>query len=117
LTVALVAVTALAVGGLGFAVAAGAVPGATIPTGGGTQDLATYGGGGLVTLILGALLVRGGLRAILTGRARLDDEYGRGREVRGCRAVWKGLGQALMGFLLLVAGMGLVGILLLGMVG
>jgi len=116
LTLALVVVAALIVGGMAFAVAAGAIPGATIPGGGGTQDLATYGGGGLVVLILGALLVRGGLRAVLTGKARLDDEYGRGREVRGCRAVWKGVGQTLMGFLLVVAGLGLVAVLVLGLV-
>ena len=116
LTLALVVVAALIVGGMAFAVAAGAIPGATIPGGGGTQDLATYGGGGLVVLILGALLVRGGLRAVLTGQATLDDEYGRGREVRGCRAVWKGVGQTLMGFLLVVAGLGLVAVLVLGLV-
>ena len=65
-------------------------------------------GGGLLATLLGALLLRGGQRAIITRRATIDDEdYGR-RELRGCSAVLNGLSQFFFGLLLLVGGLGML---------
>jgi len=72
-----------------------------------TEILKT-GGGGLVLTVLGAFLLNGGIKSILSRRAIVEDDWGRRREKRGCSAILNGITQAFFGFLLLVGGIGML---------
>lgn len=77
----------------------------------GQGDLTQFlkmGGGGLLVTILGLLVLNGGFKAIITGRAIVEDEWGRRREKRGCGAIMNGLGQLIFGFVCLVGGLSLM---------
>ena len=76
------------------------------------DELLKYGGGGLLITLLGTLLLRGGFKSISTRRAIVEDEFGRRSEKRGCSAILTGFGQVFMGFLLLIAGLGLIALAL-----
>jgi len=76
------------------------------------DELLKYGGGGLLITLLGTLLLRGGFKSISTRRAIVEDEFGRKREKRGCSAILTGFVQVFMGFLLLIAGLGLIALAL-----
>jgi len=66
------------------------------------------GGGGLLVTVLGGFLVNGGLKAIITRQAVVEDEWGRRKEKRGCSAVLNGLGSLLFGLLCLIGGLSLM---------
>jgi len=75
-------------------------------------ELLKNGGGGLLLTLLGTLLLRGGFKSIATRRAIVEDELGRRREKRGCSAILNGLGQAFLGLILLIAGLGMIALAL-----
>ena len=58
-------------------------PGTEIQMGtGDIRKILTQGGGGLLITILGAILIHGGVKAILSGRATVEDDWGRHQEKR-----------------------------------
>ena len=71
-------------------------------------DILKMAGGGLLISLLGVLMLRGGIKSILTRRAVLEDEWGQRRVRSGCLAVLTGISQAFFGLLLLFAGSGLM---------
>ena len=48
------------------------------------------------------------MKAIITRRAVVEDEWGRQREKRGCGAILNGLGSLFFGILLFAAGLGMM---------
>lgn len=66
------------------------------------------GGGGLLVTILGFLLINSGFKTIITGRAVVEDEWGRRREKRGCGAVLNGISKLIFGILCFAGGLGLI---------
>jgi hypothetical protein len=73
------------------------------------KDLLLTGGGGLLLSLFGVLMVRGGIKSIITRRAIIeDDETGYRREVSGCSAIFNGLITLLFGILLAGGGIGLL---------
>jgi hypothetical protein len=84
-------------------------PGTEITLGtGDMQQILTIGGGGLLILVLGTLLIYGGVNAILTRRATVEDDWGHRREKRGCGAVLNGLSRLFFGVLFLAGGLGML---------
>jgi hypothetical protein len=71
-------------------------------------DIFKVGGGGLLLGLLGFLLLRGGIKSILTRHVVVEDEWGKGVTKRGCSAVLTGISQSFFGLLLLIAGSGLM---------
>lgn len=99
------------VGGAIALVALGYIPGGNITpaTAFDGKKLLKFGGGGLLTSIIGVLMVRGGIHAVLARRmVVVDEDSRRRREVRGCSAVINGLGQLLFGLILTAGGIGLL---------
>ena len=75
------------------------------------KDLFLTFGGGLLLMLLGTLILRGGMKAIITRRALVTDEDGMmQREVTGCSAVLQGMGQLFFGLLLTIAGIVISGL-------
>ena len=77
----------------------------------GTGDFSNIlksGGGGLLVTVLGGFLVNGGLKAIITRRAVVEDDWGRRKEKQGCSAILNGIGSLLFGLLCLVGGISLM---------
>jgi hypothetical protein len=56
-------------------------------------------GGTLLCIGLGALMIRSGVSALVTGRAWTEDAAGRRRETKGCPAILSGLVQLPLGLL------------------
>jgi hypothetical protein len=107
-------VIALLVGGLILVFVVGGVslvalqfiPGAQIqPDMGATwQDvLLQFGGGALVGLV-GFLVLRSGIKSVITRHNIVEDEWGNRQEQRGCAAVASGVFGSLLGLLMLTAG-------------
>ena len=71
-------------------------------------EILKWGGGGALLSAFGFLMVYGGVKAIITRRAVVEDDWGRRREKRGCSAVLNGLGQLFFGILLLGGGLGMM---------
>ena len=71
-------------------------------------EILKMGGGGALVSVLGLLMLHGGLKAIITRRTIVEDDWGRKREKRGCSAVINGLGRLFFGILLLVGGLGMM---------
>ncbi|MFN2151541.1 MAG: hypothetical protein ACK2T5_08095, partial [Anaerolineales bacterium] len=93
------------VGGLSL-VAFNFFPGYQITPGmGDPAQILKMGGGGLLVTILGLLLLNGGIKAVRTRRAIVEDDYGRRREKHGCSAILNGLGRLILGALLLIGGL------------
>ena len=78
------------------------------PGQGDLAEILKIGGGGLLLAVLGGFLLNGGLRALITRRAVVEDEWGRRREKRGCSAILNGLTQMFFGVVCLVGGLGLM---------
>ncbi len=103
------------VGGAVALVALNFLPGVALPS---TTDLdmntwLSISGGSLLLIVLGALAVNGGWRSIVTRRARVEDDYGYTREVRGCSAVLNGIISFGIGLLLLIAGLGAAAVIVI----
>jgi hypothetical protein len=64
--------------------------------------------GGLLIIVLGLLLIRNGVKAIVTKKVFVEDEYDNVHEKRGCSAVLNGLGQLFFGAILVIGGLGLL---------
>jgi hypothetical protein len=77
-----------------------------------SQDEMMKGAGGLLIIVLGLLLIRGGVKAIVTKSVFVEDEYDKVHEKRGCSAILNGLGQLFFGALLVIGGVGLILVLL-----
>ena len=108
LTIIIFAVLVLVVGGVSL-VAFNLFPKYQLQPGqGDLAGILKTGGGGLLLTVLGGFLLNGGLRALITRRAVVEDEWGRRREKRGCSAILNGLTQMFFGVLCLVGGLGLM---------
>ena len=98
----------LAVGGV-VLVGLNFIPKYQLPIGqGDTTNILTMGGGGLLAIILGAVLLYQGIRAVITRQVISEDEWGRQRKKRGCSAILSGLAQTLFGILFWSAGLVLI---------
>lgn len=98
----------IVVGGISL-VAFGFIPQYQISMGSGDfNQILKMGGGGLLVTVLGLFLINGGLKAIITRRAIVEDDWGRRREKRGCGAIFNGLGQLVFGILLTIGGFGMI---------
>lgn len=85
------------------------IPGYQIIMGvGDLTEILKMGGGGLLVSVIGFLLLNSGFNAIISRRAFIENERGRRYEKRGCAAILNGVGQVLLGMLLLAGGLGLI---------
>jgi len=112
----LVLLTIVIFGGA-FLARGGLIPGVTLPQVGAfnLQDLLKTGGLGLLLIVLGTLALNSGFKAIRERRARVDfgdEDFTDIREVRGCRAVMRGISQVGIGLGLLIAGLALAALAL-----
>jgi|GEM_PF-812073 len=106
--IAVFVLAAIIVGGISL-VAFNFFPGYQIQIGqGDLNEILKREGGGALVSILGLLMLNGGLKAIITRRAIVEDDWGRRREKRGCSAVINGLGRLFFGILLLSGGLGMM---------
>jgi hypothetical protein len=71
-------------------------------------EILKMGGGGLLLTVFGVFMLNGGFRTLLTGRAVVEDDWGRHTEKRGCSALLNGLGQLFFGLFFLAAGLALL---------
>ena len=87
----------IAIGLLAF----GFVPGVLLPETSNVDRTTLLGvlGGTVVSIGLGGMMIRGGVRALVTGRAWTDDAAGHLRETKGCPATLSGFVQLLLGLL------------------
>jgi hypothetical protein len=98
----------LVVGGISLAALEVIPVGDFQPSTGDLSQILKLGGGGLLIAALGGFMVNGGLKAIITRRAVVTDEWDNRREKRGCSAVMQGISSTLLGLALLAGGLGLM---------
>lgn len=80
----------------------------SIPASPSLKDALLMGGSSLLLPLFGGLMIRGGLKSIITRHAVIvDDETGYRQEVGGCSAIFSGLTQLFFGLLLAACGIGL----------
>jgi len=76
------------------------------------KDVLIRFGGGVLAALIGLLMLYGGIKAILSRRMIMQDEYNRQREKRGCAAVIGGILLSLFGLLILAGGLTLASVAL-----